>query len=31
MPYFYPVDAQVEEGAQALGEVWAPALASVLV
>jgi hypothetical protein len=27
MPYFDPVDAQVEGGAQALGEVWALALA----
>mgnify|MGYP003310046712 CR=1 FL=1 len=27
MPYFYQVDAQVEEGARALGEVWALALA----
>jgi len=33
MPYFDPVDAQVEGGARALGEVWALALAlaSVLV
>ena len=30
MPYFDPVDAQVQEGAQALGEVWALALALAL-
>tara|TARA_Y100000385_G_scaffold78057_1_gene79242 strand:+ start:28 stop:195 length:168 start_codon:yes stop_codon:yes gene_type:complete len=30
MPYFYPLDAEVEEGARALGEVWALALTLAL-